>query len=634
MLKALGNKTNLQLLLIVVVASILRFYHLTSFSLSNDELSALARVQFDNFNDLIEKGVIGDFHPAGVQIFLYFWVKLFGQTEFAIRFPFALMGVFSVVLIFLIAKKWFNEYAALFSAAALAFLQFPVLYSQLERPYSSGLFLSLLMVYCWTKVLFDSDNSKKIIYSILYALSTAFCMYNHYFSFLFAVIVGISGLPFVRKQNAFYLLGAAILSVLLFLPHINITLTQMSRGGLSEWLGKPAPDTLKKYLFYISNNSLVIIVLFSISLLVTIINNTKKKAWNKFHIISVAWFLLPFLIAYFYSLKVNPVYQHSIMIFSMSYLLLFIFSGFDFQEKNSIILLSITSAILLFSTIIEKKYYRTRHWPEFKEIAELITKYNSDFGSKNITQVGTYNSPFYLNYYLDKFNQPFNLKKHLIETTKDVVEVDSIVKASPTEYFSYTWSCRYSFPEIEQSIRKKYPVLVRRESYYMDSVKVSEYSLFKKGNDDRKKAIDVNLGFTSSVAGVWEYDNNRVKTKDNLAFFSMNKEMEYSPTLQTSVKDLYKSDNCNLEIEADYILKEPGEILLVLTFDNEQGNYLWFAKNLYEYTNKLNVIGTTFISFPRPANSSANDKVKIYLWNKSKSEFEFLGLRIKQYFPD
>ena len=46
-------KSNRILLLILVVAALLRGYGLTAFSLSNDELSALSRLQFDSFGEVI-----------------------------------------------------------------------------------------------------------------------------------------------------------------------------------------------------------------------------------------------------------------------------------------------------------------------------------------------------------------------------------------------------------------------------------------------------------------------------------------------------------------------------------------------------------------------------------------------------
>lgn len=57
----------------MVVATVLRLWGLTAFSLSNDELSALARLQYGSISDVLKYGVYTDFHPAGVQLFLYGW---------------------------------------------------------------------------------------------------------------------------------------------------------------------------------------------------------------------------------------------------------------------------------------------------------------------------------------------------------------------------------------------------------------------------------------------------------------------------------------------------------------------------------------------------------------------------------
>ena len=73
---------------------------------------------------------------------------------------------------------------------------------------------------------------------LAYALSTALCMYTHYFSFLFAAIVGITGLFCMKASNFKDYLLAGMLSILAFVPHLGISGEQLSRGGIGSWLGK------------------------------------------------------------------------------------------------------------------------------------------------------------------------------------------------------------------------------------------------------------------------------------------------------------------------------------------------------------------------------------------------------------
>ena len=193
--------------LVIIIASILRIHNYADWSLSNDELSAMARLQFQSFAEMIEKGVrLNDMHPVGVQTFLWFWTHLFGISEAAFRLPFVIAGITSVIIFYLIAKLWFNRTSALFSLCLFSILQFPILYSQLARPYSPGLFFSLLFVLAWTHLLFTDKtvsvvNPLKRKWFVIFILAGLGCMYTHYFSFMFAGIVGLTGIFFLNKKD-------------------------------------------------------------------------------------------------------------------------------------------------------------------------------------------------------------------------------------------------------------------------------------------------------------------------------------------------------------------------------------------------------------------------------------------------
>jgi hypothetical protein len=62
------------LILIIIVAATLRLINYCELPFTHDEFSALFRLNFDSFSELIEKGVKIDGHPAGVQV--YHSVKL------------------------------------------------------------------------------------------------------------------------------------------------------------------------------------------------------------------------------------------------------------------------------------------------------------------------------------------------------------------------------------------------------------------------------------------------------------------------------------------------------------------------------------------------------------------------------
>ncbi|MEM9025056.1 MAG: glycosyltransferase family 39 protein, partial [Bacteroidota bacterium] len=131
------------LALIFLLGAALRFYHLGDWSLSNDELSGLARTHYDSLEDVIQHGVRTEGHPAGYHLFAYAWTGLADTSNAAYRFPFALIGTLSIGLFYLLGARWFGRSVGLMAAAAFATLAFPILYSQLARPYSLALAASL-----------------------------------------------------------------------------------------------------------------------------------------------------------------------------------------------------------------------------------------------------------------------------------------------------------------------------------------------------------------------------------------------------------------------------------------------------------------------------------------------------------
>ena len=100
---------NWALWLILIVAAVIRFYSGYELSLSNDELSALTRAEASSVHDLIVNGIYIDYHPAGVELFIYFWIKLFGHSAFLFRLPFILFGIGSVYLIYLLSLIHISE---------------------------------------------------------------------------------------------------------------------------------------------------------------------------------------------------------------------------------------------------------------------------------------------------------------------------------------------------------------------------------------------------------------------------------------------------------------------------------------------------------------------------------------------
>ncbi len=244
---------------ILLIAASLRLYHLDSVPFMHDEFSALSRTSYDSFSELIQQGIKIDSHPAGTQLFLYYMVKLFGWNEFWLKLPFALMGIASVFLIFKIGQQWFNTNVGLISAAFVTVSELFLFYSQLIRPYSSGLFCVLLFVYYWNRMLFiDEKPSVKVC--VGFALSAFLSSQMHNFSLAQAGLIYLAGLLFLKKDNKLqikaYLLSGVV-ALILFLPTSPIFYHQLFvNGGIGGWLSMPKASFIIDFFRYSLNYSL------------------------------------------------------------------------------------------------------------------------------------------------------------------------------------------------------------------------------------------------------------------------------------------------------------------------------------------------------------------------------------------
>ncbi len=610
------SSETLALGLILIIGVLLRFYQCAAFSFCNDELSALSRAHYNNFKDLIHYGVkLNDMHPAGTQTFIYYWIKIFGDTETSVRFPFIVAGILSILFSYLVAAKWFNKITGLFVAASLAFLQFPLLYSQIARPYSFGLLFTLISIWFWTKLLFDS-NQKKYLNVIGYSLATSLITYTHHYAFLFALIVGITGLFFIKKETAKGYLLSVLIIFLLYIPHIPIFLYQFGIGGVGGWLGKPKSDWLEKFIQYCFNDSQIVLYTFCFIFLLTLLLGFRKRL-NKFQLIAAIWFLLPYFIGYYYSIYQNPILQVSILLFSFPFLLIFSFSFVnpEFNLLNKIIL-ALFSLILLWSTVLEKDYYHQQHFPEFKGLAKTTIKWVDLYGDANITKTFNLISPYYLNYYFHKLNSPIVIFSHRYGEPEGLDSLKTIIDNSQTPYFIYGWSSVYDPAEAEDFIRSKYGIIVSRDTFINSGItlyKIGEPKVLFKATHDFEKIHQ------------WENDSilrSKKISRSGKYSSKYNESREFGPTFKLPLAKITSARSAKIRASV-WVYAPDNTINAHLVVDIQQKGLpvLWRSSQLKRYLKEKNKWTKLFIICSLPISQNIEDQIGIYVWNPDKRTF-------------
>ena len=370
---------------IILVAAVLRLWKLGQVPFMHDEFSALLRTRFDNFHDFIQQGVMPDSHPIGVQLFLWGWVQLFGWSEFWVKLPFALMGIGSIYLIYLIGRQWFNRKVGLFAAAFFAVSQFTVFYSQLARPYAAGLFFVLLMTYFWHKIVFETEKPKLGVY-VGFALSAWACSLMQYFSIAQAGLIFLTGLFFLPKEcrKAYWLSGVA--AVVLFAPTLPIFWQQLFvSGSIGGWLAAPKATFLTDFLQYTMNYSMLFMFATGIVILLPLILGKRDRSKNPLRWAGLAWFVIIFAIAFVYSLYREPILQHSTLIFSYPFVIIVAFSMFKSRTLSPWQTALVVAVILFVGTaslIMERRHYDLMYHQGFDQIAAEIRQDKEQYGDK------------------------------------------------------------------------------------------------------------------------------------------------------------------------------------------------------------------------------------------------------------
>lgn len=224
------------LLIILVIAFALRFYKIDTYGLYIDEKVTLLVSQaispeganqqdlfskpyftpkefwreknISDFNEAIARGDWGN--SAAHYLVLNLWTKIFGLSDFSVRF---LSLVFSVLLVFFtfwFVKTHFKDQQLALIAAFLASIEpFFVAQSHIVRNYSMSLFFSLVASHYF--LLIVTGQSKSLKTHLLYGFSVTICLFSHYLSFIVFLGHGLYTLLSVRDLKVYVRLVAAML---------------------------------------------------------------------------------------------------------------------------------------------------------------------------------------------------------------------------------------------------------------------------------------------------------------------------------------------------------------------------------------------------------------------------------------
>jgi len=383
------------LLILLVLASILRFYDIMDNSVWTDEEWTLLRIEWP-----VKDMLFGtrDVHPPLYFILLY-GIKSLGFSSIEhIRMVSAFFGVASVFLIYKVGLLY-NKRVAIIAATILTFSPLHIHFSRDGRMYIFLLFLILLSFLLLKWVLSKKYSRKILLNSTFYMVVSLLLVLTAYISVfvLFAQLVYVYIYHRKSFRRVFTLL---LISAIVFTPFITVVLDQFKNAtgasvfstgvhqiaidyfyGLYAFIGGYSTIILTEK--YDSNNIYALLNVYDISLILLGItvyilmlqSVVKFKTARTYLALTIIPFLMPIIIYPYVSIV---GYRYLVIIYPFFVLLLSITIS-SFKEVSTVryyilICSVVLSSILGVYNIYSSEEYEHTDWNNISKEVENIYK--------------------------------------------------------------------------------------------------------------------------------------------------------------------------------------------------------------------------------------------------------------------
>jgi uncharacterized membrane protein len=215
----MASRKNLILFIILLFAFGLRVYRLSHQNLWGDE-AVSARVRSMSLGQVI-KGK-ADILPPLYFTSLHISLKLWGSSEFGVRFLSVAAGLLAIPVIYQLGRVVFKPSIGLLAAFIFAVSPFQVYYSQEARMYALTTLFTSLSMLSFVRLL--RQRSPSFLLWLSYLLLTLAAVYTHYYAFIIVGAEVVIALIARWREGRFLLrlLATSTALVVLYLPWVLI----------------------------------------------------------------------------------------------------------------------------------------------------------------------------------------------------------------------------------------------------------------------------------------------------------------------------------------------------------------------------------------------------------------------------
>ncbi|MAT97748.1 MAG: hypothetical protein CL608_11435 [Anaerolineaceae bacterium] len=224
------------IVLFILLAFGLRLHNAEMFSFWTDEgltplRSGYSIPEILSNRVTIQEGVTNDTHPPFFFLIVHFARQLFGETDFAYRFPALLAGVLLVPLLAQVGRRMRGAWLGMVVAGLTAVNPLQIWYANEARMYTLAVLLVTAASYVLWQTMSNQSSRSLPRQLFLYLLLAGLAFYTHYTAaFLIAGQAVFWILTLWRRGYKRLLGGTAVLALLIAAPLIPFTVPRFFSG--------------------------------------------------------------------------------------------------------------------------------------------------------------------------------------------------------------------------------------------------------------------------------------------------------------------------------------------------------------------------------------------------------------------
>lgn len=233
-------------LILVLINFVLKIRFLSWPSLAMDEPFSVYYSQF-SISTIIYELSLGN-NPPLYEIFLHFWVNIFGISEFAVRLPSVLFSSLAVYFIYRICYKYFDVKTAILASILFTFSNYQLYFAQEARVYPLFMLLSIVSMDQFMRLVTPGHSKSN---SITYVIVSILLLYSHFFSW-FILFVQAFVLIIIHGKKPSDLLRFTkyyIVIFLCYLPYVKVFIGRFLDSSKGTWI-EPVHDLRPLHNFY------------------------------------------------------------------------------------------------------------------------------------------------------------------------------------------------------------------------------------------------------------------------------------------------------------------------------------------------------------------------------------------------